>query len=95
MKRPMSKVILFYDGTYKIEDIGEKDHNTLSMFCSMNVNGIWKDCKVYYCAKGREQHYLRKLAESIIADKEKQIRKLTEEKYKLIDAFEDLLKDQK
>lgn len=92
MKRQMSIVTLFYDGTYKIEDIGESDYATQCLCGCVNVNGELKDCELYYCVKGREQHYLRKLAESIIADKEKQIRKLTEEKYKLIDAFEDLLK---
>lgn len=91
MKRQMSKVTLFYDGTYEIEDIGESDYATQYMIGSKVVNGEWKDCEGYYCPKGKEKYYLRKLATDIIAKKEKQIRKLTEEKFILIDAFEKLL----
>lgn len=92
MKRQMSIVTLFYDGTYKIEDIGESDYSTQRLHGYVNVNGELENCELYYCPKGMEEYYLRKLAKNIIEEKEKQIRKLTEEKYKLIDTFEDLLK---
>lgn len=92
MKRLMSRVILFYDGTYEIEDIGESDYATQWGHGFKKVKGKYKDFRYYYCVKGMEEYYLRKLAKSIIAETEKQIRKLTEEKYKLIDVFEDLLK---
>lgn len=93
MSRQMSEVSLFYDGTYEINNIGESDYATQHLYGSKKVNGKWKDCEIYHCIKGKEKYYLRKLAKSIIAEKEKQISKLTEEKYKLIDVFEDLLKE--
>ena len=90
MSRQMSRVVLCYDGTHEIEDMGESNYATQHLYGSQKVNGEWKVCQVYYCIKGKEKYYLRKLAKGMIKENEKQIRILTEEKYKLIDVLENI-----
>ena len=68
--REMSKVIVYYDGTWKIEDL-DCNYDTQHLYCT--IKGKSGEC--YYCSKGTEEYYKKRLVESIISRQEEKVKK--------------------
>lgn len=68
--REMSEVIVYYDGTWEIKDL-DCNHTTQHLYCT--IKGKSGEC--YYCRKGKEEYYKKKLVKSIIKKQEEKVKK--------------------
>lgn len=68
--REMSKVIVYYDGTWEIEDL-DCHYATQHLYCI--IKGKSGEC--YYCLKGKEEYYKKRLVKSIIKKQEEKVKK--------------------
>jgi hypothetical protein len=73
MKREMVSVVLYEDGTYKIEDIPD-------YYATQKLYGMrdGKNCKIYHCIKSKWKIYLLRLLST--KDIDKQIAELNKRK---------------
>lgn len=68
--REMSKVIVYYDGTWEVEGL-DCNYTTQHLYCTMKG----KSGECYYCLRGREEYYKKRLVKSIISKQEEKVKK--------------------
>ena len=66
----MSNVIVYYDGTWVIEDL-DCNYATQHLYCTIK----WKSGECYHCLKGKEEYYKKRLVKSIISRQEEKVKK--------------------
>lgn len=86
MKREMVSVVLYEDGTYKIEDIPD-------YYATQELYGMrdGKNCKIYHCIKSKWKTYLLRLLST--DDIDKQILELNKQKKAIIELKNRLKKE--
>lgn len=86
MKREMVSVVLYEDGTYKIEDIPD-------YYATQKLYGMrdGKNCKIYHCIKSKWKTYLLRLLST--DDIDKQIAELNKRKKAIIELKNRLKKE--
>lgn len=86
MKREMVSVVLYEDGTYKIEDIPD-------YYATQKLYGMrdGKSCKIYHCIKSKWKTYLLRLLST--DDIDKQILELNKQKKAIIELKNRLKKE--
>lgn len=86
MKREMVSVVLYEDGTYKIEDI--PDYYATQKLCGMRDG---KYCKIYHCVKSKWKTYLLRLLST--KDIDTQIAELNKQKKVIMELKEQIKKE--
>lgn len=69
--REMIIVIVYYDGTWKVENVGLCDYATQHGY----IIKEGESGEYYYCTKRKEEYYKKKLVKSIIKKQEEKIKK--------------------
>lgn len=83
--REMIKVIVYYDGTWEVENVGLCNYATQHGYTIRKG----KSGEYYYCPKRKEEYYKKKLVKDILKSQKE---KVIEEQEKL-DSLELLLKN--
>lgn len=71
--REMIKVIVYYDGTWDIENL-DGNYATQHLYCT--IKGKSGEC--YHCLKGKEEYYKKKLVKNIIKKQEEKVKEAQE-----------------
>lgn len=88
MKREMVSVVLYEDGTYKIEDIPD-------YYATQKLYGMrdGKSCKIYHCIKSKWKTYLLRLLSLSTKDIDKQIAELNKRKKAIMELKKQIKKE--